>query len=69
MQGIQICKYLAKGLSMKEISVHLAIRRETLDARLKNLRKKYDCTTTYQLMAVLAGRGLLGRAGGDDGRV
>jgi DNA-binding CsgD family transcriptional regulator len=59
MQGVQICHYLAKGLSMKEVSVHLAIPRGVLDARLKNLRRKYNCNTTYQLMAVLAARGIV----------
>lgn len=39
--------------------MHLCLTNAVVEGRLKNLRRKYNCTTTYQLMGLLGARGVL----------
>ncbi len=54
-----LMQHVVDGLTQKEIEQQMGIKLSTIKKYMKNIRRKYQCKSTYQCVAVLVVRGEL----------
>ncbi len=48
-----LMQHILNGLTFKEIEVQMGIKKSTIGKYMKVIRKKYNCRSTFQCIAVL----------------